>query len=87
MIQKRLSVSTATVVNPFVSKKWQPLFVLLVGSINGYDYSAAYIRLTYFILLIFCLNTVSTPPRYYIKEGAFFWCESCFYDLADIIIL
>ena len=52
--------TTATNVVSVVIDNMQSSFVLFVASIQSYNYGVTYFRLIYFILSIFCSNTIST---------------------------
>ena len=60
LVWNRLSSATATVVAPVVTYKGQSLLVLSATLIQWYNYVVIYFWLTYFILSIVGLKTIST---------------------------
>ena len=56
----QLFPATATVVTPVGSDNGQSFLVLFLVLMHSYNYGAAYIKLTFFILSIFCSNKIST---------------------------
>ena len=60
LVWNRLSAVNATYVVPVVSDNRQPWFVFFIVLIHSCNYISTYIQLTYFILSIVFLNTIST---------------------------